>query len=264
VSAAVNGPTDAAKGVFAGGDSNGDAAVAWVQGPAGALSIDAAELVAAPGDPGGQKGDIYTNHNTPLLAWSAVRESWGPVTYTVSLDGSIIGQTASAAWQLASPLTDGPHVYKVTATNQASQSSTLSQTIFVDTYPPTVQTRLSGSLQAGKKLTLTLRYADSPNPAQPGSQASGVASETVNWGDGTALVTGKTMKQATHVYSRRGSYAVTVTVADRAGNAGTAAPRTLAIKPKPKPKRTPKRKPDLKPKPKPAPRRIANRIQQLK
>jgi hypothetical protein len=233
----VNGPTDAAKGLFAGGDIDGDGAVAWVQGSTGALSIDAAELVTAPAG-GGQKGVVYTKSNAPLLAWRAARESWGPVVYTVSLDGSTVGQTSSnLGWQVPGPLADGPHSYHVTVANQASQSgTTLSQTLFVDTYPPTLQTKLGGELQSGTKLTMTLRYTDPPNPSEPGSQPSGIAAETVNWGDRTAPVTGRKMLRATHVYSHSGSYIVTVTVTDRAGNATTKT-RTLVIKPKPKPKR---------------------------
>jgi hypothetical protein len=240
VSTPVNGPTDAAKGLFAGGDRNGDAAVAWVQGRTGALSIDAAELITAPGAAGGQKKVTYTKSNAPLLAWTAARENWGAIAYTVLLDGSTIGQTGTLGWQLPGPLTDGPHSYTVIVTNQASQSSTtLSHTIFVDTYPPVVKTTHSRKLEAGKALTLTLRYRDPPNPAEPGSQASGVATETVNWGDGTAVVTGKKLLRPRHVYPSPGRYTVTVTVTDRAGNATTST-RVLTIKPQPKPKRKPR------------------------
>ncbi len=256
VSTAVGGPTDAAKGLFAGGDRNGDAAVAWVQGHTGALSIDAAELITAPGAAGGQKKVTYTKSNAPLLAWTAARENWGAVAYTVLLDGSTIGQTGTLGWQLPGPLTDGPHSYTVIVTNQASQSSTfLSHTIFVDTYPPVVKTKLSRKPQAGKALTLTLRYRDPPNPAEPGSKASGVASETVNWGDRTAVVTGKKLVRPRHVYRRPGGYTVTVTVTDRAGNATTST-RVLTIKPQaePKSRRKPQRKPHLKQKPKPTSR----------
>ena len=239
VSSAANGSTDAAKGLFASGDLDGDAAVAWVQGPAGALSIDAAEMVAGP-QGGGAKGVIYTKSNAPLLGWRAARESWGPSLYTVSLDGEVVGQTSALGLQLPGPLSDGPYTYKVTVANQAGQSSTtLSQTLFVDTYPPTLQTKLSGKLQASKTLTLTLRYKDRPNPTEPSAKASGVGTEAVNWGDGTALVTGKTMVRDRHTYRRPGRYALTVTVADRAGNTATTT-RTLVVKPKPKPK--PKRK----------------------
>ena len=241
VSAAVNGPTDASKGLFAGGDIDGDGVVAWVQGRAGALSIDSAELVTAPAA-GNRKGVIYTRSNAPLLGWRAARESWGQVVYTVSLDGATVAQTSGLGWQVPGTLADGPHAYKVTATNQASQSgTTLTQTLFVDTYPPVLRTRLSGKLQAGKTLTLTLRDSDPPNPAQPGARASGVASEQVNWGDGTAVVSGKRLSRARHVYRRPGHYAVTATVTDRAGNP-TTQQRQVVIKPKPKPKRKARRK----------------------
>lgn len=231
VSAAVNGPTDAAQGLFAAGDANGDAAIAWVQGQIGALSIDTAELVAGPGGAGGHPGVVYTKQNTPDLVWSAARESWGPVTYTVALDGAILGQTGALSWQPTVPLLDGPHLWQIKATNQAGLSSNGAvETLFVDTYPPVVHARLSGKLEPGKTLTLTLRDADPPNPREPGSKASGVAAVTVDWGDRTALVRGPTLPRATHIYRRSGRYTVTVTVTDRAGNAASVT-RRLVIKP---------------------------------
>ena len=93
VSAAANGPTDASLGLFAGGDDNGDAVVAWVQGTAGALSIEAAELVARPGRTAGRRPLFYTDRRTPTLSWPAAVQPWGALSYAVTVDGSVLGET---------------------------------------------------------------------------------------------------------------------------------------------------------------------------
>ena len=117
VSAAANGRTDAALGLLAAGDDNGDAAVAWVQGAAGALSIDAAELVANPGSTSDIQPVLYSRSDTPSLRWPAALESWG-LSYTITVDGAVVGKTPQLSWHLRQRLRDGPHVWWLTATNR--------------------------------------------------------------------------------------------------------------------------------------------------
>ncbi len=243
VSAAASGPTDAALGLFASGDDNGDAAVAWVQGTPGALSIEAAELVARPGSTAGRRPLFYTDRRTPTLSWPAALESWGPLSYTISVDGSVVGETRRLSWKLAKPLRDGRHVWWLTATNEVSKATTGSpQTVFVDTHPPVLHLHLSGGRRAGKTLRLTLRYADLPNPKQRGSRSSGVARASVNWGEGPVSVNRASRSPVkrhvhgrrvyytvtvTHAYLRDGHRTVTATVTDRAGNATTVTRRLV-------------------------------------
>ena len=249
VSVAANGPTDAALGLLAGGDDNGDAVVAWVQGAAGALSIDAAELVAGPGSTSDRQPLVYSRSDTPTLRWPPAPESWGPLSYTVRVDGAVVGKTRQLSWQIRKRLGDGRHVWWLTATNEVSKSSTgIPQIVFVDTHPPVLHARLSGRLKAGRTLRLALRYADLPNPRQRGSRSSGVARATVSWG-GRAVRVGRASGSpverhvhgrhvyytvtVTHVYARGGHRIVTAKVTDRAGNVTTVT-RKLVIEPGPK------------------------------
>jgi len=236
---AAGAPTDAALGLFAGGDSGGDAAVAWVQGRGGALSIDAAELLAPPTSTAGSPSVVYARHSTPKLHWPPASESWGPISYAIRLDDSVIGRTDGLAWQVRKPLRDGRHVWQLTSTNAASESSTgATQTLIVDTYPPVVRAHLSGARRVGQTLSLTLRYVDLPNPKQPGSTPSGIASATVNWGGHAVPVSQSSRSRVsshiqdhdvyytatvTHVYPTGGRHTVTATVTDRAGNSTTLA-----------------------------------------
>jgi hypothetical protein len=64
-----------------------------------------------------------------------------------------------------------------------------------------------------------ITYADSPPPQEPGARASGVKTVLIRWGDGSKS---SHHHVATHIYRRRGRYALRVTVTDRAGNAATA------------------------------------------
>jgi hypothetical protein len=59
-----------------------------------------------------------------------------------------------------------------------------------------------------------VRDTDAPPPL-PSSAASGIASVTVSWGDGTSSTV---VHGAVHVYPRAGRFALSVTAVDRAGN----------------------------------------------
>jgi hypothetical protein len=87
--------------------------------------------------------------------------------------------------------------------------------------------------------TITVTRSDPPPPAAPSTAASGLASTTVRWGDGTHAQIGHT---ARHTFKRARAYTVTVIVTDRAGNR-TVVTRKLTIKPKPKPKPKKRSKP---------------------
>jgi hypothetical protein len=249
VSEAVKGPTDAALGLLAAGDGSGDAAVAWVQGSARARSIDAAELIAGPGSTGAPQPFAYTRHSTPVLRWPAAHESWGPLSYRITLDGSVIGRTDQLAWQVRKPLRDGRHAWALTSINEGSESSIGTvQTLFVDTHPPFLHASLTGTRAVGRTLRLTMSYADLPNPKQPGSTASGVASATVKWGASAVPVNQAGHSRVsrriqdhhvyytatmTNVYRRGGHQTVTAAVTDRAGNRTTLTWK-LVIAPGPK------------------------------
>lgn len=219
-SGSLAGGSDAAEGLAAGGDGEGDAVIAWVQSVDGLSEIVTAQMFATPGAPAASSLLAYSRTAQPVLSWSPAREKWGPILYTVTLDGQAVTQTTGTSLTVPTPLTDGPHTWQLTATNPAGgQSTSPAATIYVDTVPPIVRFTVKGTKRVGHKLTMHITYADSPPPQEPGARASGVKTVLIRWGDGSKS---SHHHVATHIYRRRGRYALRVTVTDRAGNAATA------------------------------------------
>ncbi len=217
-----------ADGLGAAGDNYGDAAVAWIQGESGSATLEVSQLYQAPAAPNPTKKHSYSRTARPRLSWSAAGDRWGPVSYQVTLSGAVIGQTTSTSLQVPSSLTDGPHVWKVTAVNPAGQSTTgRKATVFVDTVPPRLRISLSGRTRVKRELTLRVHAVDRPAD-QPGAKASGLASVRISWGDG-AVVEATDIKRAHHIYSHAGSFRIRVKATDKAGNSATVN-RTVRIR----------------------------------
>jgi hypothetical protein len=232
VSAPALGPTDAARGLATGGDISGDGAITWVQGSASSRRIVAVQLYEPPGSFAPLTSFQYMRSTRRVLAWSPARDAWGPIRYSVTLDGAQIALTTATTTVVPFVLSQGPHSWRVTATNPAGLTSTArAASMFVDTVAPAANFTLSGRTRAGSLLHIYVTYTDSPPPL-PAADASGVASVLVNWGDGSryAIRHGKF-----HTYRRPGRYLLRVTVRDRAGNT-TNLTRLIRIAPKPKPK----------------------------
>lgn len=238
VSVPTDGATDGNLGLFAAGDVSGDTAVAWVQGSGTGTEIVAAQLFQAPGGFDPELNFAYARTDQPMLAWTAANELWGAPDYTLRVDGAPVAQTTALA-TTTSALTNGRHTYQVTATNLAGLTSAASAaTVFVDTIPPAIAFHVTGSRIVRTAVHLHIRVTDPAPPGQSSAAASGIASAVVHWGDATqSRVRGRSL--ISHVYSRRRTYTITVTAADRAGNQ-TVVAKPIAIKAKPKPK--PKRK----------------------
>jgi hypothetical protein len=213
------GPTDAGRGLAAAGDVSGDAAIAWVQGTGDSTQIVAERLYQAPGAASAPRSLRYSRSAQPVLAWAASGARWGPITYAVSLDGAQVGQTGGTALQVPAPLADGLHTWSVTATNPAGLSSTSGVgRVFVDTVAPRVRVRVTGARRVGASLTLRLSDRDAPPAGQSARAASGVATVTIRWGDGTVTHLKRGTRRVVHRYRRAGRYKITVIVADHAGN----------------------------------------------
>jgi hypothetical protein len=235
-----DGSTDAAAGIAAGGDVNGDGAVAWVQGEGSATEIVAAQLYQPPGSFPALKPLLYARNLQPRLAWSPATDAWGPLRYLVTLDGSQIGETEATALRVPAPLANGPHHWQVTAVNPAGRASvTRIATLFVDTISPLAAIRVKGRRVTGGRLQALVTYSDLPSPGEPRSDASGVASVVVGWGDGTVDRLKLGSHRLRHSYARAGRYTITVTAIDRAGNV-TRVQLKLRIKAKPKAASVPK------------------------
>ncbi|HWE32307.1 MAG TPA: hypothetical protein VG410_02415 [Solirubrobacteraceae bacterium] len=215
ISPANLGPTDAALGLAVGADFNVDVAVGWVQGAAGAREIVVDQLYQPPGGFSVTPKFRYVRSTQPTLQWSAPpHELWAPL-YELIIDGNVAARTAATAIRPPAALTQGPHTWSVEAVNGGGLTSTTkSATVFVDTIPPAVSYKLSGRLQAGSELHLSVSYSDTP-PGLPASDGSGVNLVTVDWGDGSkyTIAHGKY-----HAYKLAGRYRLTIAVTDRAGN----------------------------------------------
>jgi hypothetical protein len=243
VSSPQQGPTDAAAGLAAGGDINGDGAVAWVQGAAGGRAILAAQLYQSPGAVHALDNRVFTRSATALLTWSAAREAWR-LLYAVTLDGVGVGQITNTAFRTA-PLLNGPHTWQVTASNPAGLTSVSGPaTVFVDTVAPTVKFRVRGTRRIGSRLRAFVTAKDEPPAGEPATDASGVSKVTVRWSDHTLIRLGLTRPRSSHAYARPGRYRITATVTDRAGNV-TRVVESVKIKPKRRPhkKRPPHKAP---------------------
>jgi len=219
VSSSGQGPTQAANGLAADGDNNGDVAIAWVQGSSPAPEIVAAQLYQPPGGVAPLRDFQYERSDQPLLAWSAAKEPWGPVRYAVTLDGAAIGQTEGTAARVPAPLSNGPHSWQLTATNPVGQQTDGGPaTIFVDTVAPTLSFRLSGVRRIDTPIELYARFADRPPAGQPRTDASGIASVVIRWGDGTRSRLTRHVHRRFHAYLRPGRYEISVVATDKAGN----------------------------------------------
>ncbi len=212
----AQGAADGGAGLAAAGDVNGDAAVAWVQSTSAGREIVTDQLYQPPGFPTPQapSGDVRSTR--PTLSWGPTNESWGPARYSVSLDGSALGQTSATALRPPAALRQGPHRWFVEAINPAGQTSSVaSRSFFVDTIAPVVKLAVAGKRLTGSLLRVHVTATDAPPPL-PGRDASGVKRVVVHWGDHTKADV--IAHWGAHVYKRAGRYRVTVTVVDRAGN----------------------------------------------
>jgi hypothetical protein len=217
LSSAGMGPTDAARGLVAAGDSSGDAVVAWVQGTGSSTRIVTRQLYKGPGSFGAVTRFRYARSVHPILSWTPPRELWG-VTYSVTVDGIHVGQTSGTSLRVPVALRNGRHSWQVVASNRASLASASAPgAVWVDTVPPAVSLTLTGTRRAGSFVHVYAAYTDAPAPL-PRSEASGIAQVTVSWGDGRSF---KIHHGKYHTYRRAGRYLVKVTVKDRAGNATT-------------------------------------------
>jgi hypothetical protein len=235
LSSPVQGPTDAAAGLAAGGDVNGDGAVAWAQGVLGARAVVVGQLYQPPGGVYVLKRRMYSRTSQPLLSWSPVKEAWR-LRYVLAVDGTSLG-TVPLTSARTPILTDGPHSWQVTASNPAGLTSVSKPAIvFVDTIRPVVRFTLSGTRRINQRLGAIVSAADEPPIGAPVTDASSLAKVTVNWSDHTLVKLGRGRHRSFHTYAHRGRYMITVTATDRAGNVARAV-QFVKVKPPPKPKK---------------------------
>jgi hypothetical protein len=229
VSTPALGPTDADRGLVAGGDVSGDGAVAWIQGTGADTRVVTGQLYQAPGNFVPSLTFRYATSANPVLGWSTSAESWGALRYSVVFDGAPLQQTYATQIRTPLPVSDGRHTWEVSATNAAGLvTAARTATVFVDTVHPRVSVKLSGRPNTGARQTIVVTRSDPPPPGAPATAASGMGLTRIRWGDGATSTGGRS---ATHVYRRARAYTITVTATDRADNR-TVVTRRLTIKPR--------------------------------
>ncbi len=217
------GPVDPALGLDAASDRAGGVLVAWVQGGAADRRIVVGSYDRPPGAFLGYTGQRCCRNATPALKWQRAFNLWGSVTYEVSIDGVVVGQTTGDTFQVVAPLTNGTHKWQVKATDIRGQSKrSRTRLLRIDARRPLLSV---GYKRKKRVVTISARPRDD---ARLKSATSGIASLRISWGDKTRATRAKAAIRATHRYRRAGTYKLTVTARDKAGNE-TAVKRTVRI-----------------------------------
>jgi hypothetical protein len=208
------GPVDTAAGLDAAADRLGDSATVFVQGTGADRRLVAGVFDRGPGKFFPYVGTGYRSLRFRLLKWAPATEIWGPITYTIFLDGRAIGTATKASWQSPARVRDGRHRLRIVATDRREQTSTTKTiAIRVDDTPPSLHVTVRRS---GRKVTVISRSHD---------KRSGLQSLVTSFGDGTST-SGATVS---HRYRQSGSFKLVVRATDYAGAKRLSA-RTISVK----------------------------------
>jgi len=165
--------------------------------------------------PGGSIVDVLTNDATPLLG-GAASDANGVSGVSVTVGAQTFAgvlHTADGIWSAEVPasLLDGVHTATVTVTDNAGNTSTDTATVTVDTVAPVVGVN---------SLTTTITAPTLTGPITDASPSSGITGVTVVVGGQTlaATVSGNTWSAVVSAPLAVGTYNVTATAADAAGN----------------------------------------------
>jgi hypothetical protein len=202
LSAPVSGPAGTP---VLGGSGNGDALIAFAQGPPDEQQVMAAVAKAPPGKFIATAPIDWVRGGAATISWEAPAEAFGTTTYDVLVDGHVTlhGLSGSSARLDPRGLGDGVHSVQVLATDSLGQQTmTAPATLKVDANPPTVTVRhLTGR-------GVRVRVFDRASGAVAGDT-------TIAFGDGARAVH---RLSARHVYARAGTYAIVIHSRDHVGN----------------------------------------------
>lgn len=198
------GTSDAALGLDAGADNAGNAVIVFVQGTGSERRIVSAFLDRPPRRPFGLSTSNWRRQSRPRLTWFTSSD-WAPVTYEVRLDGRVLGQSNTNAFQPRTRLRDGVHRWSVRAVDSRGQRvSGRSKLLRIDSRKPRLRVRV-------RRRGRVARVSTSSSDRSPGS---GVSLVRIDFGPGDPVAA----RSATRRYSRGGRYTIRVSARDRAGN----------------------------------------------
>jgi hypothetical protein len=195
-----------------GGSHHGDALIGWLQGDGANTKIAAVVVRAPPGEFVLDTPATWVRAARIPLQWETPLAGAGKLTYSVLVDDREVAENiASTETTLSgSEISSGVHTIQVEATDSLGQVvDSVPATLKVDRTPPRVRVRVRGG-------SVIVRVSDGPR-----GQSSGVATRSVHvrFGDGHS---GGGRSLLRHRYKTGGSYTITVTASDNAGNRVTA------------------------------------------
>jgi len=212
------GPTVADQGLEASADGAGDVVVAFVQGAPGARRIVVGGLYVPPRSFSATFSSRFGRSSRPLLTWSSAAASLGGVRYSVAVDGALVATTGGTRAR-PTPVADGAHTVRITATDRHGQASTAAlRRLLIDTTAPVARVSVRGRALVGTALRFRLSAVDRPPRGRV--PTSGLAPVLVRFGDRKAqrVAPRALTRGLEHRYLRAGRYRVLVSAPDAAGN----------------------------------------------
>jgi hypothetical protein len=207
------GPVDVEGGLAAEVDRADDGIVVWTQGSAAARTLVAGYADRPPLAFALSSGTGWRNPASEAapLRWAPAFELWGPVTYTVLVGNTPVGQSTNNVFRATAPLPEGRRTWRVLATDLRGQTTrSKSKTVRIDMTPPRLTVRVEREGGISK-----IRWSARDVPRPLGS--SGFSRVRVDFGDGGE---GRTVRSnrgsVSHRYRR--SATLRVIAIDKAGN----------------------------------------------
>lgn len=202
LSAPLSGPVS---DLVAGESGQGDALIAFRQGPAGGSQVMAAFAQTPPEKFQVSTPNGWVKGSAAAVSWEEAPDAIGQVTYSVLVDGRVVvaGLSGLSARLDPDELGDGKRRIQVLATDELGQQTMSGPaSLDVESNPPQVAVkRLSGG-------RVKVRVYDDP----AGIKA---VKTLVDFGDGTT-VTGR--NTVVHSYRHAGRYTIVVHAIDKVGN----------------------------------------------
>jgi hypothetical protein len=194
-----------------GASHHGDALIGFLQGDGANTKIGAVVVRAPPGEfvldtPAG-----WVHAKRVPLQWETPLAGAGKLTYGVLVDDREVAENLTTAETIlsGSEIPNGAHTIQVQATDSLGQVvDSLPATLKVDRSPPRVRVRVNGG-------SVTVRVSDGARGQSSGVNAGSVH---VNFGDGSRHGSAHGRTVLGHRYAAGGSYTLTITASDRAGN----------------------------------------------
>jgi PKD domain len=191
-----------------GGSHHGDALIGFLQGDGANTQIAVLAVRAPPGEFVLDTPATWVKAARIPLQWETPLAGAGKLTYGVLVDDREVAEsiTGTQTTLTGSEISNGVHTIQVEATDSLGQVvDSAPSTLKVDRKPPTVRVRVRGG-------AVTVRVSDGPKKESSGVKAGSVH---VSFGDKDSA---HGHAKITHRYKSGGSYTITVTASDNAGN----------------------------------------------